>query len=389
MDAFVALNFFATSGIDVLEAVYAAAKTPQQCRELKHHLQMSGESINKMLSTARRFYTQDSQRGLRNQARQYARQHQLSLEALTTISTALSHLSPNAAMSEAQLLVEVVDWAKGAEIEKIKTHVRARIQQLNEPAVPTRPRQWLRCSKHPDADGMRYLIAKLDDVALASIMGSLHPIASAIRKKHRHITQQQALAEALLTRVTTGGNQKPVLQRQGLILLPADGYKHLGNNMLATTDGAQIPAEKLAEHLLADFGYALLYDENCEPVNLYRTQRLANRKQRLILTADQLLCVDPNCDRPAYTAQAHHVQAWKNGGATNLENLVAACPTHNAQNDDDREKCRNGYYVRDPETGRAAFQPPDGGRLRYNTFPLAEKSGRAWAIKHFQKPDNQ
>lgn len=82
--------------------------------------------------------------------------------------------------------------------------------------------------------------------------------------------------------------------------MPADGWKNNGGGELATTDGATIKTADLANHLLADFGYALLYDENAEPVDLFRTQRLANTKQRIILTADQLLCTYPSCSRAAF-----------------------------------------------------------------------------------------
>lgn len=387
MDITAVFNFLATSGIEVLSAVHAAIQTPQDRRTFKHQFQLSNVTVNKLVHTAQRFFANDEQAALRQRAVAVARRGHLSLEALTTISTALSHLHPQATLSEAEVLLEIVQWSPDQDIEMIKSHARARIKQLNGEAAP-RSRRWLRFSKNPDASGMRYLIAKLDDAALASVMSALHPIARGICARHPHISQQQALADALVAQVTRKNAQATDLRREGLILLPADGLRHIGDNMLATTDGAQIPADELAEHLLADFGYALLYDADCQPVNLYRTRRLANEPQRIILAADQLLCVDPDCDRPAHTAQAHHLKAWQYGGETNLDNLVAACATHNALNDDNPQRPRNGHYIRDPDTGRASYQPPDGGPIQHNRFPLAEKSGRAWAIKHFQEPGN-
>lgn len=123
-----------------------------------------------------------------------------------------------------------------------------------------------------------------------------------------------------------------------------------------------------------------------EPVDLYRTQRFANDKQRLILTADQLLCADPQCTRAAYRGQAHHIEAWKNGGDTNLKNLCLTCGPHNALNDDDhaKGKHKNGHYVRDKYNGRIGWQPPDPTKsIRFNNHVLAQKSARSWAIRHF------
>jgi len=39
-------------------------------------------------------------------------------------------------------------------------------------------------------------------------------------------------------------------------------------------------------------------------------------------------CRFPNCDRPAYWCDAHHVHAWESGGHTNLTNLVLLCRRH-------------------------------------------------------------
>ncbi|AEX71874.1 hypothetical protein CDCE8392_0881 [Corynebacterium diphtheriae CDCE 8392] len=158
--------------------------------------------------------------------------------------------------------------------------------------------------------------------------------------------------------------------------------------MLATTDGSLIPAHKLAEHLLEEYGYAMLYalnDEGVpEPVDLYRTKRYANDKQRLMITADQLTCSHPDCHRLANNSHIHHCTAWERGGETNVNNLVAACATHNRRNDDDPERHKNGYFRRMPHSGCAGFQPADPSLPpRRTRVPFAAYSARVWACDHF------
>jgi len=39
-------------------------------------------------------------------------------------------------------------------------------------------------------------------------------------------------------------------------------------------------------------------------------------------------CRWPGCDRPAYWSEAHHLQHWIRGGATEPDNLVLLCYHH-------------------------------------------------------------
>lgn len=269
----------------------------------------------------------------------------------------------------------------------IKQFANDQLEKRNGPN-PARQHslRYARFSHHPDANGMRYLITSLPDETMTAIEAKLVDKAKA--RKSDTISMQQALADVLsdtlLGDFPVSPSSRPL--REGLIMIPADGWRHVGDQWLVSTDGAKIHASELADHLLADFGYAIVYDEMAEPVDLYRTQRFANDKQRLILTADQLLCADPQCTRAAYRGQAHHIDAWKHGGNSNLKNLCLTCGPHNALNDDDhaKGKHKNGHYVRDEHNGRIGWQPPDPTKpIRFNNHVLAQKSARSWAIRHF------
>ena len=80
--------------------------------------------------------------------------------------------------------------------------------------------------------------------------------------------------------------------------------------------------------VLADGGGILTYG---------RAKRHATKHQRRALAARDGGCTFPGCDAPPEWCQAHHIQAWENGGPTNLDNLTLVCGFHH------REHRRQGW----------------------------------------------
>jgi hypothetical protein len=64
------------------------------------------------------------------------------------------------------------------------------------------------------------------------------------------------------------------------------------------------------------------------PLNLGRTTRVANRAQRRALHAPYTTCAIPGCTVDYRRCRLHHVQWWRHGGPTNLDNLVPVCDHH-------------------------------------------------------------
>ncbi|QYH20538.1 HNH endonuclease [Corynebacterium aquatimens] len=94
------------------------------------------------------------------------------------------------------------------------------------------------------------------------------------------------------------------------------------------------------------------------PVNLYRTERLANRKQRDLARATNPICPLPGCRHGADQCQIHHITAWKHGGETNMNNLAPLCSYHNGTNDDDPDINVRGRIVR--QGGAPIWRSPRG-----------------------------
>lgn len=132
-----------------------------------------------------------------------------------------------------------------------------------------------------------------------------------------------------------------------LLLIPLPEWTKIvgqrGNEtILGLSDGTTMTgAEFLAEHFGAELEVALFHPQH-GAVNLYRTQRFANQKQRDLARATMPICPVPGCRHGADACEIHHVKAWKHGGETNVGNLAPVCRYHNRTNDDDPHITRRG-----------------------------------------------
>lgn len=132
-----------------------------------------------------------------------------------------------------------------------------------------------------------------------------------------------------------------------MVLVPLPDYvRILGGEgddvVLGLTDATTMTgAEFLQAHLGEQLEVAAFHPQ-AGPVNLYRTERLANRKQRDLARAAMPVCPFPGCRQGADLCEIHHIEAWSRGGETNLANLSPLCRYHNRVNDDDPERARRG-----------------------------------------------
>ncbi len=66
-------------------------------------------------------------------------------------------------------------------------------------------------------------------------------------------------------------------------------------------------------------------------LNLGRSTRLANRAQRRALRGLYRGCAIPGCSVAYDRCKLHHIIWWRNGGTTDLDNLVPVCSVHHAK----------------------------------------------------------
>ena len=75
---------------------------------------------------------------------------------------------------------------------------------------------------------------------------------------------------------------------------------------------------------------AMIYDRKGRPLWLGRNQRLGNAAQRLAIAVRDGGCFQ--CGAPMHRCELHHIQEWhRDGGPTDVDNLVAVCRRHHQQ----------------------------------------------------------
>ena len=99
------------------------------------------------------------------------------------------------------------------------------------------------------------------------------------------------------------------------------------------------------------------------PLDLGRSARDANRRQRRVLRVRDGCCRFPGCTQTKRLIP-HHVRWWTHGGSTDLDNLVLICPAHH------RAVHEVGYTIAALGSGRFVFYRPDGKSLPVTGPPV-------------------
>ena len=74
--------------------------------------------------------------------------------------------------------------------------------------------------------------------------------------------------------------------------------------------------------------YTAFINNRGEVLRLGRTRRIASRGQTVALVARDGGCSFPGCDTAPEWCERHHIKAWFDGGATDLDNLTLLCRYH-------------------------------------------------------------
>jgi predicted restriction endonuclease len=72
----------------------------------------------------------------------------------------------------------------------------------------------------------------------------------------------------------------------------------------------------------------VVLDRKSVPLDLGQAVRVVTATQREALIIRDHGCAFPGCHLPARWTDAHHIIHWKDGGPTDLDNLVLLCRRH-------------------------------------------------------------
>ena len=289
---------------------------------------------------------------------------------LAIIHKAASQLHKSASISRWELRLELTKLTH-LSLTELRQHAVDRVRQLNASTGKPAPRSLI-IGRRTDATGRRTAVFKLPEKEMAWFEGKLRRLT----RTRGSVPEDIAMGNACFSLLgNKPGHAKESSSLEPTVLVKTDDFRRHSETTLQATDATTVNAAEYLNGRLGEYGWAILYDQNAQPVNLWRTRRLANQKQRAIIAADQGQCAWPGCERIALYGQAHHIVSWENGGETNLDNLLGLCGPHNAQNG----RGANGHMERDKQ-GRPVWIPPDGKNPLYNQGIHTLRSGRSWAL---------
>lgn len=118
------------------------------------------------------------------------------------------------------------------------------------------------------------------------------------------------------------------------------------------TDGPSVSVDSARRACCDAVVRAFVQGKNGQALAIGRTTRTPNRSQRRALRVRDGGCAFPGCQARLWL-DAHHIQHWAQGGATDLQNLALLCRHHHRLH-------HEGGYTITMVDGRPGFHRPDG-----------------------------
>ena len=125
-----------------------------------------------------------------------------------------------------------------------------------------------------------------------------------------------------------------------------------GGGRCELADGSPL-AIQTARRLACDASLVRLLERDGQPLRIGRKTRTIPPALRRALTARDRGCRFPGCGSRRYL-DAHHIEHWADGGATDLENLLHLCGHHH------RLLHEGGYRITRTAGAGISFQRRDG-----------------------------
>ncbi|NLA55699.1 MAG: HNH endonuclease [Corynebacterium humireducens] len=263
----------------------------------------------------------------------------LSPDALMVVEKHVRKLLAGAAVTEWELRVELC--ALRGTVAEIDRAAADRVREYNRGVEDAERKAYgrraLKGGKNTDGLGNRTFTVTGPERVIAGVLGGIRTVAGQLRRDDPRLTYEQAMFDAFLA--TRKGGVGPAREVVVTVLPLPESMKVLrqegDETVFARTDGTTITGAELVAEAMADEGYVGIFDPVHGGVNMYRDERFANFKQRVLLSAETIVCPYPGCTTPASECEVHHLTAWAEGGETNIRNLTMLCRLHNARHDDD------------------------------------------------------
>jgi hypothetical protein len=156
----------------------------------------------------------------------------------------------------------------------------------------------------------------------------------------KRLPHERVLGEAFCAFIEAADPQRMPMQggASTTIIVTMDLDKLRAGIGAGTLAGERIPASEVRRLACQAGIIPAVLGGKSEVLDLGRTRRLFSPGQRKALTIRYRTCVVQGCEVPAEQCEAHHLQPWSKGGATNLDDGVLACPRHHHHFHDERNE---------------------------------------------------
>lgn len=286
-----------------------------------------------------------------------------SLTRLSIISRACNSLNATNREEMDTVRGQLIEASTSMTCDELQSFATTIVKELNKDTFSTNRGVFV--SKKADAQGNKQLILRDSEDVINRINARLAELAP----KTMDLCRGKGKAFADLA-FSEGGQLKPTEYKPALILVLDDMFYAGEEAKVQTTTGETYDLDELAELALADTGWLTIVDKEAHVIGNYEIERrrFANKNQRAANEIMQIICPWPGCHELVRDGAAHHTWPFCLGGKTDSDTLTGCCHSHNAQNDDRRDRPLNGHLERDAE-GRVGWRPPGGGPLVYNNQP--------------------
>jgi hypothetical protein len=247
---------------------------------------------------------------------------------------------------------QLVDVAAVSTVEQFRQRIRTEVNRIirdGGEARLERQRRATSMSAWTDDDGMWNVRGRFDPVTALPLSSALDRAIETLFaetvpntcpsdpiEKQKHL---RALAFARLVQGNVGGGRPGQPEFVGVIDLTGNpGAAHNADSGPQVTwpIPIEVPMRVLAELIdgadvhtvVVRNGVALHAPGN---TNLGRKSRIANRAQRRALRGLYSTCAVPGCAVTYDRCKLHHIIWWRNGGTTDLDNLIPTCTRHHAK----------------------------------------------------------
>jgi hypothetical protein len=182
-----------------------------------------------------------------------------------------------------------------------------------------------------DGEGMCHTQISLDPEADGRLSAVFDAAIAAERAKPddgRSFDQLRADAFMnLVTATLVPGSRRPA---ELVVLVDLDTLRtglH-DTSVCETFDGQPLPPATVRRLACEAEIIPIVLDGTGRVVDVGRAKRLATADQRRALRAMHRTCAAPDCPVRFGDCEIHHLEEWKQGGATNLANLIPLCSRH-------------------------------------------------------------